>query len=77
MTDPTQTRPSLDIGAIADETRQLVEKGVINRQQHLYVLCQHFPPREWIAVETELEFKGLLMRDRIVDLIDDEQWTND
>lgn len=77
MTDPTQTSPSLDLNAIAEEARQLVEKGAIDRRHRLYVLCQYFSPREWNAVETELEFNGLLMRDRIVDLIGDEKWTND
>lgn len=77
MTSVTRTYSPLNLQLIADEARQLVEKGTIDRRQSLYVLCRYFPPREWIAVETELEFNGFLMRDLITDLIGDEQWTDD
>lgn len=77
MADSSKTRPFLNLSAITDEARQLVEKGTLTRRQPLYALCQYFSPREWNAVETELEFNGFLMRDHIADLIGDEQWTND
>lgn len=68
---------SFKLSTITDEVRQLVDKGTLKHSQHLYALCQYFSPREWIAIETELERNGLLMRDRIVDLIDNQQWTSD
>ena len=66
---------SLDL--IQDEARQLVQKGVVSRQQPIYTLCQYIPPREWICVECELEKCDFLLRDRICDLIGHEEWAND
>lgn len=66
---------SIDI--IQDEARTLVEKGVINRQQPIYILCQYIPPREWVCVECELERCDYLLRDRIGDLLGHEEWEND
>ncbi len=68
-------RYSLNI--IQDEARQLVQKGVVSRQQPIYSLCQYIPPREWVGVECELEKCDFLLRDRIGDLIGCEQWDND
>jgi uncharacterized protein YqgQ len=65
------------INMIKDEVRQLVEKGTISRQQPIYVLCQYIPAREWVCVECELERFDYLLRDRIGDLIANEQWDND
>jgi len=65
------------IGAIKDETRRLVEAGCIGRQQPIYVLCQYIPAREWEEVEFELESNGYLLRDRIIDLLGREDWSND
>lgn len=66
---------SLDL--IQDEARQLVDRGVISRQQPIYVLCQYIPAREWVCVEYELEKGEFLLRDRIADLIGGETWEND
>lgn len=66
---------SLDI--IKNEARQLVDSGVIDRQQPIYILCQFIPPREWLCVEHELEKHDLLFRDPIIDLFDGEDWKND
>lgn len=66
---------SLDV--IQDEARELVQKGVISRQQPIYSLCQFIPAREWVCVECELEKCDFLLRDRIVDLIGNEEWDND
>jgi hypothetical protein len=63
----TTVQYSLDI--IRDEARQLVNKGVISRQQPIYTLCQYIPARDWICVEEELEDSDYLLRDRIGDLI--------
>ncbi len=66
---------SLDV--IQEEARELVQKGVISRQQPIYTLCQYIPAREWVCVEYELEKCDFLLRDRIGDLIGREEWDND
>lgn len=73
------TLPSIrySLNVIKDEARQLVERGVISRQQPIYTLCEYIPPREWVCVECELEECDFLLRDRIGDLIDCEHWDND
>jgi len=65
------------VDVIQDEARQLVQKGVISRNQPIYALCQHIPSREWIWIEHELEKDGFLLRDSIGDLIGPEGWDND
>lgn len=65
------------IELIRDEARQLVQAGVVSRQQPIYVLCKYIPAREWANVETELEKGGFLLRDRIGDLLGREEWDND
>jgi len=62
---------------IQDEARQLVQTGVVNRQQPIYVLCKYIPAREWSCVECVLENNDYLLRDRIGDLLGREDWTND
>ena len=71
----SSVRYSMDV--IQDEARQLVEKGVVSRQQPIYVLCQYIPAREWVWVECELERCSFLLRDRICDLLGQEEWSND
>ncbi|MDX2229372.1 MAG: DUF4327 family protein [Leptolyngbyaceae cyanobacterium bins.349] len=66
---------SLDI--IQDEARQLVQKGLVSRQQPIYILCQYIPAREWSCIEGELERCNFLLRDRIGDLLGREEWDND
>uniref|UniRef100_A0A832H4U4 DUF4327 family protein n=1 Tax=Oscillatoriales cyanobacterium SpSt-402 TaxID=2282168 RepID=A0A832H4U4_9CYAN len=66
---------SLDI--IQDEARQLVQKGLVSRQQPIYILCQFIPAREWACIESELERCNFLLRDRIGDLMGREDWEND
>ncbi|NJK48096.1 DUF4327 family protein [Candidatus Gracilibacteria bacterium] len=78
----TNTLPSsafnhYSIQAIKDEARQLVEKGVISRQQPIYTLCQYIPAREWVCIEGELDKCDFLLRDRIGDLLASEVWEND
>lgn len=65
------------LNLIQDEARSLVEKGVISRQQPIYVLCQYIPAREWAGVEGLLENNDFLLRDRIGDLLGREDWSND
>ncbi|MDY7006353.1 MAG: DUF4327 family protein [Cyanobacteriota bacterium] len=71
----TTVQYSLDI--IRDEAKELVQKGVLGRQQPIYTLCQYIPAREWACVEGELEKCNFLLRDRIADLIGNEKWEND
>lgn len=66
---------SMDV--IREEARQLVQKGVVSRQQPIYSLCQYIPAREWVCIEDELENSDFLLRDRIADLIGREEWEND
>jgi Domain of unknown function (DUF4327) len=77
MTVNTLLSIRYSLNEIKDEARQLVEKGVLSRQQPIYTLCQYIPAREWICVECELEKCDFLLRDRIGDLIGREQWDND
>ena len=75
LSSTSTVRYSIDM--IQDEVRQLIDTGVISRQQPIYVLCQYIPPREWVCVECELERCGYLLRDHICDLVADETWEND
>lgn len=77
--DLVQSIPSIrySIDVIQDEARQLVEKGIVSRQQPIYVLCQYIPAREWVCIEGELERCNFLLRDRIADLMGSEEWDND
>ncbi|MGB3695366.1 MAG: DUF4327 family protein [Spirulinaceae cyanobacterium] len=65
------------IGTIKDEARQLVERGLLSRNQPIYVMCQYIPAREWVCIESELERCEYLLRDRVGDLIGSEYWDND
>jgi hypothetical protein len=65
------------IDVIQQEARQLVNKGLVSRQQPIYTLCQYIPAREWACVEGELEKCDFLLRDRIGDLMGSEEWDND
>ena len=73
--------PSPKIGytldSIKDEARQLIEQGIVSRQQPIYVLCKFIPAREWVGVECELERYDYLLRDPIGDLVADRVWDND
>lgn len=66
-----------DINLIQEEARELVRKGIVSRNQPIYTLCQFIPAREWVYVEQELEFNGYLLRDRIIDLLGREDWSED
>jgi hypothetical protein len=68
---------NLDLDTIKEEARQLLSRGIISRNQPLYVLCEFLPAREWLGVENELERCGYLLRDRIIDLIGAEKWDSD
>ncbi|MBD1880073.1 MULTISPECIES: DUF4327 family protein [unclassified Coleofasciculus] len=74
---PPKSSVQYSIDVLQEEARQLVEKGIVTRQQPIYVLCQYIPAREWVCVECELERCNILLRDRIGDLMGQEQWDND
>jgi hypothetical protein len=74
---PPKSTVQYSIDVLQEEARQLVEKGIVTRQQPIYVLCQYIPAREWVCVECELERCNILLRDRIGDLMGQEQWDND
>ncbi len=76
-TVPAVSYTKYPIELIKDEARQLVEQGIVSRQQPIYVLCQYIPAREWVCVECELERCDYLLRDRIGELIAHEEWDND
>jgi uncharacterized protein YqgQ len=42
---------SYSIELIKDEVRCLVERGIINRDRPLYILCEYLPAREWLGIE--------------------------
>ncbi|PHJ63076.1 hypothetical protein VF14_06410 [Nostoc linckia z18] len=66
-----------DIEVIKDEARELVKKGVIRRNEPIYALCRYIPGRDWICVELELEKNEFLLRDKIIDLLGREDWSED
>ncbi len=66
---------SLDV--IRDEACQLVEKGLLARQQPIYTLCQYIPASEWQELERELELNEFLLRDPIIDILGKEEWEDD
>ena len=69
------TRYSID--TLRDEARQLMETGLVSRQQSIYTLCKYIPAREWVTIECELERCDYLLRDPIGDLISIDHWEND
>lgn len=71
----TPTRYSID--TLREEARQLIERGVISRQQSIYTLCKYIPAREWVTIECELERCDYLLRDPIGDLVSSDSWEND
>jgi hypothetical protein len=65
------------IEAIKCEACQLVDQGLVCCQQPIYTLCQFIPAREWQCFECELERNDYCLRDRIIDLLDHQEWDND
>ena len=68
---------SYSIDILRDEARQLIETGIISRQQSIYTLCKYIPAREWVTVECQLERNDYLLRDPIGDLVCYDSWEND
>ncbi len=66
-----------DIQAIKAEVRQLLKKGLVGRQQPIYSLFKYIGERDWDFFEFELENNEFLLRDRIIDLLGNEDWEQD
>lgn len=79
MTAAARAYPSTSysIDVIRDEARQLIETGLVSRQQSIYSLCKYIPAREWVKVECQLERADYLLRDPIGDLVSYDRWEND
>ena len=75
MQQSPSTTYSIDI--LRDEARQLIETGIISRQQSIYTLCKYIPARQWVTVECQLERNDYLLRDPIGDLVCYDSWEND
>lgn len=65
------------IDMLRDEARQLVEGGMVSRQQPIFTICGFIAAREWPFIESELAENDYLLRDRISDLINHEIWRSD
>ena len=62
---------------IKDEVQELLRQGLISRHQSIYTLRWYIPNRDWDEIELELERNNFLSRDRIIDLMDNEEWRED
>ncbi len=71
------TAVKYDIEVLKDEARLLISKGLVNRQQPIYVLCKYIPACDWAVFELELEKNEFLLRDRVIDLLSQEKWEED
>ncbi len=77
LSSHTSLRSDYNFDLIVEEVKALLEKGVINRFQPLYVLANYIPSREWLTVELELEEKGYLLRHQIKEILTQQTWDND
>lgn len=73
----TLPRKTYTLDMLRDEVRQLVDQGIVDRQQPIYTLCRYIPGREWECFEIELEENEFLQRDHIIDLLTKEVWQDD
>ncbi|PMB18116.1 DUF4327 domain-containing protein [Fischerella thermalis CCMEE 5205] len=69
------TAVKYNIEYIREKAVQLVNQGLIQRNQPIYVLCKYLPYRDWLFVELELERNEFLLRDCIIDLLSREKWS--
>ena len=75
MTCTTTKRYS--IVTIREEAVNLVQIGVVALNQPLRILFEYLPARQWNSIESELELHDYLLRDRIIDLVGELDWSND
>ncbi|PAX56140.1 DUF4327 family protein [Brunnivagina elsteri] len=71
------TTVKYDLEFLREEARQLVKQGKVQRNEPIYTLCKFIPGREWVCVEIELEENDFLLRDKIIDLLGNEDWNED
>ena len=74
---PPSVAKHYTIDMLRNEAKQLVEGGIVSRQQPIFTMCGFIAAREWPFIEAELEKYEYLLRDRIGDLINYETWSND
>ncbi|MGF1604323.1 MAG: DUF4327 family protein [Thermosynechococcaceae cyanobacterium] len=60
-----------------DETRELVARGLVARQQRIYELRRYFSESRWQDIEHLLNQYDYRLKDYIIDLVGKESWTND
>jgi Domain of unknown function (DUF4327) len=72
-----KTTVKYDLEVLREEARQLIKKGKINRNEPIYALCKFIPGRDWVCLELELEENDFLLRDKIIDLLGNEDWGED
>ena len=77
LSSHTSLRSDYNFDLIVEEVKALLEKGVINRFQPLYILANYIPSREWLTVELGLEEKGYLLRHQIKEILTQQTWDND
>ena len=62
---------------LREEAQQLVQQGRLSRQNRIYNLYGFLPRSQWEYIESELERNDFLLRDRLIDLLDNQVWRND
>jgi Domain of unknown function (DUF4327) len=72
-----KTTVKYNLEVLKEEARQLVQKGKVQRNEPIYALCKFIPGRDWVCIELELEENDFLLRDKIIDLLSNEEWDND
>ena len=77
ITTALNTPATYSIDAIKHDACYFVEEGCIDRQQPIYKLCQFYSDRDWVCIELELELNDFLLRDRIIDLLAQEEVRED
>jgi hypothetical protein len=73
----TLQRKIYNLDMLRDEVRELVDRGVVHRQQPIHTLCRYIPEREWECIEVNLEDSEYLLCDRVIDLLAQERWEED
>ena len=72
-----KTNVKYNLEVLKEEARQLVQKRKVQRNEPIYTLCKFIPGRDWVCIELELEENDFLLRDKIIDLLGNEEWDND
>ena len=62
---------------LRDEVRDLISRGLLERQHRIYELKRFFSDRQWLQVEHLLDDQDYLLRGHIIDLVGKESWEND